>query len=340
MESGNRTVGPSETGQVVGKAETSTPDPLGEDFCAYGTHLMCLPFVWQKGQMTPLPTLRGNNGWAWNINNRHQVAGFAENSISDTTCPPPQVLENKPVIWEKGNIQELPTIPGDPDGAAFGINDQGQAAGTTGNCTAGFHAVLWQKDGEVKDLGNFGGMMNNVAQNINDRGEVVGFSDLTGDTTSHAFLWTEDDGMKDLGTLPGDVASFAFGINNEGQVVGLSCDTNFNCGAFLWEDGVMKDLNTLVPPGSPLFLGFASNINSGGAIVGLADSNDGPHAFLATPCEDEPADKEGCESEATVGAEVETSERPKVALPENVRKMLRQRLGLRFGLPVVAAPKN
>jgi probable HAF family extracellular repeat protein len=48
---------PSEYGQVAGNAETSTPDPMGEDFCLYGTHLVCLGFVWQDGVMTPLATL-------------------------------------------------------------------------------------------------------------------------------------------------------------------------------------------------------------------------------------------------------------------------------------------
>jgi len=44
---------PSESDKVGGRAETSTPDPLGEDFCDLGTHLICLPFLWQKGVITP-----------------------------------------------------------------------------------------------------------------------------------------------------------------------------------------------------------------------------------------------------------------------------------------------
>src|SRR5690348_3907855 len=31
----------NERGEVGGTAETSTPDPLGEDFCGFGTHLIC-----------------------------------------------------------------------------------------------------------------------------------------------------------------------------------------------------------------------------------------------------------------------------------------------------------
>ncbi len=79
----------------------------------------------------------------------------------------------------------------------------------------------------------------------------------------------------------------------------------------------MTDLNTLIPAGSPLFLFQAVDINSRGEIVGGAflPSNGEVHAFLATP---------------TPGGA--THERPKVTLPENVRKLLQQRIGFgRFG---------
>jgi len=77
---------PSESGQVGGHAETSTPDPLGEDFCGFGTNLICLPFVWNRGAMTSLPTLGGSNGIANGFNSRGQVAGVAENTTPDPTC--------------------------------------------------------------------------------------------------------------------------------------------------------------------------------------------------------------------------------------------------------------
>src|SRR5438552_7471979 len=127
--------GPTEKGQVVGKAETPTPDPFGEDFCGFGTQLICVPFVWQNGAKAPLRTLGGNNGIAFGVNNRGQVAGSAENTTQDPTCPIPS-LEAKAVIWEKDEIQELPTFPGDPDGAVISINDDGQAVGVSGNCFA------------------------------------------------------------------------------------------------------------------------------------------------------------------------------------------------------------
>jgi hypothetical protein len=54
--------------------------------------------------------------------------------------------------------------------------------------------------------------------------------------------------------------------------------------AFLWENGVITDLNTLVPANSPLYLltGFSSN--SRGEIAGFGVTTDGEiHAYLASP---------------------------------------------------------
>ena len=88
-------------GEIVGAAESSAADPLGENFflCNFndGLGLLCLPFLWQEGAMTPLPTLGGNNGAAFQINNRGQAVGGAENTTHDPTCVAPQVLQFKPV---------------------------------------------------------------------------------------------------------------------------------------------------------------------------------------------------------------------------------------------------
>ena len=76
----------NEEGEVTGFSDISTPDPLGEDFCGFGTNLICLPFIWQNGAMVPLPTLGGSNGQAVAINSRGQVAGMAETETLDATC--------------------------------------------------------------------------------------------------------------------------------------------------------------------------------------------------------------------------------------------------------------
>src|SRR5439155_22799402 len=145
-------------------------------------------------------------------------------------------------------------------------------------------------------------------------------SGLPGDATFHAFLW-ENGAMTDLGTLAGDFLSFALNINSKGQAVGFSCDTDGNCRGVLWQNGVMTDLNTLIPAGSDWFLLEADDVNDRGQIDGLAlqiSTGEG-HAFLATPINGEVA------SETVTDSRGET--RPNVVLPENVRKMLRERLG-------------
>jgi probable HAF family extracellular repeat protein len=126
--------GVNDAGQAVGEAETSASDPNGEDFCGFGTHLICLPFESANGVMNPLSTLGGNNGVATAISSGGEVAGFAENSTPDPGCPAPQVLHFQPVVWEKGVIHELPTFEGDPDGVAEQINDSGEVVGGSGTC--------------------------------------------------------------------------------------------------------------------------------------------------------------------------------------------------------------
>jgi probable HAF family extracellular repeat protein len=324
--------GDNERFQSAGEAETSTPDPNGEDFCGFATHLTCLPFLWQDGGMIQLPTLGGNNGVAMAISNRGEVAGFAENSTPDPGCPAPQVLHFKPVLWAKGVIHKLPTFGGDPDGVAQEINDKGEVVGGSGTCATfnpnlffnlvPVHALLWEK-GKAIDLGNLGGKTGqaggNIALDINNRGQVVGNSDLPGDTTFHAFLWTRRTGMQDLGTLSGDVASLSVGINDAGSVVGASLDASFNPRAFLWEKGLMTDLNTLIVGDSPLYLLSGCSINSRGEITGLGLTSTGEiHTYLAAP---------------THGVATSESTSPDVMsrriLSDDARKLLPQ--PLRFG---------
>ena len=324
--------GDNERFQSAGEAETSTSDPNGEDFCGFGTHLTCLPFLWQDGEMVQLPTLGGNNGVAMSISNRGEVAGFAENSTPDPDCPVPQVLHFKPVVWEKGVIHQLPTFGGDPDGVAQEMNDDGKVVGGSGTCATfntnllynlvPVHALLWEK-GKAIDLGNLGGKTGqaggNIALDVNNLGQVVGNSDLLGDTTFHAFLWTKRTGMQDLGTLSGDVASLSISINDAGSVIGASLDANFNPRAFLWEKGVMTDLNTLLAGDSPLYLLTGCSINSRGEITGLGLTRTGEiHTYLASPTHG-------------VATNESTSQgliSPRV-LSDDTRKLLQQQL--RFG---------
>jgi probable HAF family extracellular repeat protein len=309
-------------GQAVGQADTQTRDPNGEDFCgstALGlTHSgnTCVPFQWQNGTMVELPRLRnqagteGNNGIATQNNNFGMVAGTVENGEVDSTCPgaavSPQTIQFKPVIWTKpfplshAQLQELPTVDGDPDGIAYAINDLGQAVGASGPCgpfntlfqnnLTAIHAVLWRNNKAI-DLGNLGGdgmFFGIFAEGLNDHGQVVGTSDTAGDQSFHAFLWQQGH-ITDLGTVTGDSFSAAVTISNNGMVLGISLDASFNPRAVLWRNGTATDLNTLVPQNTALYLQSACSINAKGEIIGFAvlkSNRSESHAYLAKPVND------------------------------------------------------
>src|SRR5260370_40375561 len=100
-------------GMASGQATTSVPNC--EAFCGYSANGLspsattCLPFLWQNGVMTSLPTLGGPNGSANMINNRGEIVGYAENNTQDAGC---SVHQFKPVIWDNGTIRSLPADSG------------------------------------------------------------------------------------------------------------------------------------------------------------------------------------------------------------------------------------
>ena len=291
-------------GELAGIAETADLNPLGEAWsCALAnfprvTNHICLGFVWRDGVMTALPTLGGYDGYAAGNNNRGQIAGWAETTVHDTTCNPPQVLQFEAVVWgpELNQITALLPLSPDPDSAATAINNRGQVAGISGLCSNAVggqtaeHAVLWEH-GVPMDIGNFdGGFAWNTPTAINDVGQVVGFANLPNSGTNFnpvGFIWSRGHRIQQLSPLPGDSNSWAWGINTQGQVVGQSFGSGAR--AFLYQGGTMYDLNALLVPGSSLQLLLANDINDRGEIVGFAKELNTGHqvAFLAVPVQDE-----------------------------------------------------
>jgi probable HAF family extracellular repeat protein len=295
------------TGIVVGIAQTARREPLGENWSSAfffpppnNVGYITRGFLWEHGRMRGLGTLGGNNSFATGANNRDQVVGWAENTCHDPTCVPPQVLQFRPVVWGPGRdqIHELPLFHNDTSGAATAINDQGQVVGISGICDQAVgrhtakHAVFWQNpraDSRVINIGDLGANWWNTPTAINQGGDVVGFAGdpafPEGDIL-HAFVWTPEHGIRPLGALPGHVHSEAYGINERRQVVGVSCDASFSdCRGFIWDNGVMRDLNELKPASYLGRLEQAKDIDDLGEIVGRAfhPATGKRTAFLAIP---------------------------------------------------------
>lgn len=102
------------------------------------------------------------------------------------------------------------------------------------------------------------------ANDMNDKGQIVGWGLFFASNTLEAFLW--DNGtITRLGTLGGSL-SVATAINDHGQVVGYSRMVgDGTTHAFLWERGIMIDLGTIDGGSSE-----AEGINNKGEIVGVA----------------------------------------------------------------------
>jgi probable HAF family extracellular repeat protein len=227
--------------------------------------------LWKDGQVVNLGTLPGGyESQALAINDRGQVAGFASNGIPDPFSMGGWGTQARGVVWQNGVIHELGTLGG-PDSWAYVQNARGQITGWSytgviSNATTGVPTqdpFLWQ-DGHMKDLGTLGGTLSFVNW-MNNRGEVVGQSNLAGDQTFDPFLWNGH-ALQDLGTLGGNYGA-ALWLNEAEEVAGWATlpgdQTNH---AFLWQHGVMTDLGT--PPGDAWSAGVS--INDGQQVVGNA----------------------------------------------------------------------
>ena len=248
-------------------------------------------FLWDDGVLTDLGTLGGDTSGAGGLNDVGQVVG------NSTVAPGGTATDV--FRWEDGAMVGL----GLGGRSASGINDAGQVVGTYSVNSWEWRAFRWD-DGVSTDLfpGNaratdintlgqvaaewestrnypvaavwdpatgareLAGLPMSVfsgAYALNDVGQVVGYSDY-GDEMARPVLW--DGGQViDLGALHPHVShSYAWDINNAGQVVGEAG------GPFLWEAGVMRNLNDLVSQGSGLTLTYAMAINDSGQIVARA----------------------------------------------------------------------
>lgn len=226
-------------GQVVGVA--SLPGDGESHAFLYDTN----------GVLRDLGTLSQGYSFARDINNRGQVVGDSTDLSGNTVA----------FLWQDGVMTGL-TL----GGTAFGyaINDAGQVVGESLGDTGEYHAFL-HSEGRVIDLGTLGGTYS-VASTLNEAGQVIGDSTTEGDREIHGFICTGG-ALTDLGTLGGPYSS-AHAINNLGQVVGDSTDPDRNSIAFLWQNGVMYDLNRVLPPNSGWVLETAWYINDVGQIVG------------------------------------------------------------------------
>ena len=269
----------NEKGTVIGHSENGEIDPIMgiREFRAV---------LWKEGKIKNLGTFGGNYSGALGINNRGQIAGFALNTIPDPVSffglflGSSNSTQTRVFLWEDERKRDLGTLGG-PD--AFGgiLNERGEVSGisytnSTPNPGTGFpmtHPFLW-RNGHMIDLGTLGGTFAGVTA-LNNRSQVIGDSNLADDQISHPFLW-ERGKMIDLFTKSvGGSPYTANAINDAGQVIGAAAFANNPYDAYLWRNGVVRDLGFL--PEDCASEAFA--INSKGDVVGDSYSCNGSLDF-------------------------------------------------------------
>lgn len=290
----------NDRGLIVGVSQIGTIDPLTGVREQRGA-------AWRRGKVAELHSLGGNVSGTFAVNDRDEIVGAATNEIPDpfadalmaacrivetSTCDTfafsnlfsPTTTETRAVLWHDGSVHDLGTLGG-PDSTAEMINERGDVTGYsytsfTANPSTGTPTVdpfFWSRDGEqMIDMGGLGGTFGAPFW-MNNRGEVVGASNLAGDIDTHPFIWSREKGMEDLGTLGGTFGHPDW-INDAGDVVGTSTDAGGHLRAFLWHAGKMTNLGTVGtdPDSEALSINAHGQIVGGSYELGVADL----HGFL------------------------------------------------------------
>ena len=262
----------NQAGEVVGTMDVS----------GFGS----VVFVYRDGVVINLGAPEGatfSQGVA--INSHGDIVGNWGNGVTGIPTPSHALLIVDDELTDIG--ADLPQ----PKSRARDINDARQVVGamwTTLTSTTQ-RAFLWD-DGKGIDLGVLPQGVTSSASGINNAGIIVGSSRVPRPTksgfASHPVLW--QDGVPiDLGVLAGFSGGSANDVNDQMQIVGhLSREQGSNHG-FIWHDGVMRDLNDLIPPDSGVTVTSGISINEAGQIAAAGETDDGDLVgILLTPIPD------------------------------------------------------
>jgi probable HAF family extracellular repeat protein len=255
--------GLNEAGQIVGYSRLTTTAPA--------THAV----LWANGGITDLtPDLPANQG----------ASATAINEAGQVTL---NVSSNAAFLWQNGTRTPLGHLGGGSSWASD-INDSGLIVGSspTNPLTSLGHPFVWQ-NGVMSDLGLLAGDEDGGAAGINASGQIVGSSGRTDPETYESFYraFIYFNGVMEPLPVPSSEV-YAGDINDAGVVVGSmragGAVSNFH--GWVYMDGTVTNLNTLIPPGTGLHIAYANAINNAGQIAATAfDAQGHYHAVLLTP---------------------------------------------------------
>lgn len=251
-------------------------------------------FLWENGQMRAITTVGNEWNYAYDINKSGVIAGFGRDTFNYSYTNVGYVWVNNQRVITIGNFG------GNRSSMANAINNRNQVVGCASSSDGGQKAFLWQDNSAVlgqnpqlTNLGTLGGLYS-CAQDINNLGHIVGAADINS-TSKHAVLWKNGQ-IVDLGTI-GNIHDYsrAVAINDLGQIIGdfdsrdEVCTPPFACQFqsvirhFVWENGVMKDVNSLIVDNRKIKIVEFGGINNKGEISARGTVNNQQQLIVLVP---------------------------------------------------------
>lgn len=237
---------------------------------AYGDGFARQAFVYASGSVAALPFAQYSE--ANDINNAGVIVGAQSvvNEEGDTRL--------HAYRYAGGVLTDLGAGPAGYNSFADGVNDAGHITGTVevgGPANFPSHPFLYT-GGALQDLGDFGGIFSH-GYALNNHDQVVGTAGWTGSPDApgdlyprRAFLY-QNGVLQDLGALFDKGSSIANDINDAGLIVGYTATVDeFTGGAFLYRDGHMILLDSLIDPAAGWAIQDAQGINELGQIAATA----------------------------------------------------------------------
>ncbi len=230
--------------------KTAAPTGVSDDGRITG-YMGDLLFTWEKGRFN-----RGGARIGREFDNKGRRVGaeFIGKTLAAPLNYPVEEYSattrraHHAVLYDtNGRTVDLGVLPGMDWSKAAALNEKGQIAGTSGQSLQ--RAFVWQ-NGVMQSLGTLPNIAAErvaaIAADINERGQIVGEAQVSGEVGSGNELIIEH-------------------------------------GAFLWQNGTMVDLDTItqLPPKAHLWEGLA--INDKGQILAHGDDGEGLCNFLLTP---------------------------------------------------------
>jgi probable HAF family extracellular repeat protein len=249
-------------------------------------------FVWKRGHAPDITPNGQSFAMASEVNSEGVVVGL-------------QRAEGQPVsgvfLWGPNNGTWIPSPSGPDDGYSPLINNdddilqwQRFTPGGKGMLSA-CHFEFRSK--QIDEKLCFTSNLPLIILDLNDKDDVIGETggpsgNFIGGIT-HAYLWTSAV-LTDIGTLGGHETRPSK-LNDSDKIVGCDKDgpaissklggpdSSGPWHAFVWQNGIMRDFNDLIPSGSGWVLEDAIGLNDRGQIIGYGKLNGYDEAYLLTP---------------------------------------------------------